>query len=350
MKILKYMLVFIPISFIAKFMNVPGAVMFVLACLSIIPLAGLIGQSTEEISFYTGPKVGGFLNGTFGNATELIISFFALKQGLFDVVKSSIAGAVIGNILLVIGFSMLAGGLKYKTQKFNQKVSEVSSSMLLFAVLGLCIPAIFTHTVNPALLDTRYEGLSLFVAVIMFIIYILSLVFTFSTHKFIYSTPEGEKEEEVTAEWSLKKAIFVLVVSTVIIAIESEFLVNGIEPITQSLGWSEFFVGIILIPIVGNAAEHSTAVVMARKNKMDVSLEIAIGSSLQIILFVAPVLIFLSLLFTPMSIVFNPFELVALIASVLIANRVSQDGESNWLEGIQLIAVYAIIAASFFIL
>lgn len=350
MKILKYMLVFIPISFIAKFMNVPGAVMFVLACLSIIPLAGLIGQSTEEISFYTGPKVGGFLNGTFGNATELIISFFALKQGLFDVVKSSIAGAVIGNILLVIGFSMLAGGLKYKTQKFNQKVSEVSSSMLLFAVLGLCIPAIFTHTVNPALLDTRYEGLSLFVAVIMFIIYILSLVFTFSTHKFIYSTPEGEKEEDVTAEWSLKKAIFVLVVSTVIIAIESEFLVNGIEPITQSLGWSEFFVGIILIPIVGNAAEHSTAVVMARKNKMDVSLEIAIGSSLQIILFVAPVLIFLSLLFTPMSIVFNPFELVALIASVLIANRVSQDGESNWLEGIQLIAVYAIIAASFFIL
>lgn len=350
MKILKYMLVFIPISFIAKFMNVPGAVMFVLACLSIIPLAGLIGQSTEEISFYTGPKIGGFLNGTFGNATELIISFFALKQGLFDVVKSSIAGAVIGNILLVIGFSMLAGGLKYKTQKFNQKVSEVSSSMLLFAVLGLCIPAIFTHTVNPALLDTRYEGLSLFVAVIMFIIYILSLVFTFSTHKFIYSTPEDEKEEEVTAEWSLKKAIFVLVVSTVIIAIESEFLVNGIEPITQSLGWSEFFVGIILIPIVGNAAEHSTAVVMARKNKMDVSLEIAIGSSLQIILFVAPVLIFLSLLFTPMSIVFNPFELVALIASVLIANRVSQDGESNWLEGIQLIAVYAIIAASFFIL
>ena len=350
MKILKYMLVFIPISFVAKFFNVSDSIMFILACLSIVPLAGLIGEGTEEISFYSGPKIGGFLNGTFGNATELIISFFALKQGLFDVVKSSIAGAVIGNILLVIGASMLAGGLKYKTQKFNQKVSEVSSSMLLFAVLGLCIPAIFTHTVNPALLDTRYEGLSLFVAVIMFIIYILSLVFTFSTHKFIYSTPEGEKEEEVTAEWSLKKAIFVLVVSTVIIAIESEFLVNGIEPITQSLGWSEFFVGIILIPIVGNAAEHSTAVVMARKNKMDVSLEIAIGSSLQIILFVAPVLIFLSLLFTPMSIVFNPFELVALIASVLIANRVSQDGESNWLEGIQLIAVYAIIAASFFIL
>jgi Ca2+:H+ antiporter len=320
--------------------------MFILACLSIIPLAGLIGEGTEEISFYSGPKIGGFLNGTFGNATELIISFFALKEGLFEVVKSSIAGAVIGNILLVIGASMLAGGLKYKTQKFNQKVSEVSSTMLLFAVIGLCIPAIFTHTVPSRLLNTRYEGLSLFVAVVMIIIYALSLFFSFNTHKDIYN----EEESEGTAKWSLKKAIAILVVSTVLIAIESEFLVNGIEPITESLGWSQFFVGIILIPVIGNAAEHTTAIVMARKDKMDVALEIAVGSSLQIILFVAPVLIFLSLLFKPMSIVFNPFELIALIASVLIANRVSHDGESNWLEGVQLLAVYLIIAASFFIL
>lgn len=346
MKILRYMLVFIPISIVAKFLNASGTVMFILACLSIIPLAGLIGEGTEEISFYSGPKMGGFLNGTFGNATELIISFFALKEGLFDVVKSSIAGAVIGNILLVVGASMLAGGLKYKTQKFNQKVSEVSSTMLLFAVIGLCIPAIFTHTVPSRLLNTRYEGLSLFVAVVMIIIYALSLFFSFNTHKHIYN----EEESEGTAKWSLKKAIAILVVSTVLIAIESEFLVNGIEPITESLGWSQFFVGIILIPVIGNAAEHTTAIVMARKDKMDVALEIAVGSSLQIILFVAPVLIFLSLLFKPMSIVFNPFELIALIASVLIANRVSQDGESNWLEGIQLIAVYLIIGASFFIL
>ena len=345
MKILRYMLVFIPISIVAKFLNASGTVMFILACLSIIPLAGLIGEGTEEISFYSGPKIGGFLNGTFGNATELIISFFALKEGLFEVVKSSIAGAVIGNILLVIGASMLAGGLKYKTQKFNQKVSEVSSTMLLFAVIGLCIPAIFTHTVPSRLLNTRYEGLSLFVAVVMIIIYALSLFFSFNTHKDIYN----EEESEGTAKWSLKKAIVILVVSTVLIAIESEFLVNGIEPITESLGWSQFFVGIILIPVIGNAAEHTTAIVMARKDKMDVALEIAVGSSLQIILFVAPVLIFLSLLFKPMSIVFNPFELIALIASVLIANRVSHDGESNWLEGVQLLAVYLIIAASFFI-
>ena len=346
MKFLKYMLIFIPISFIAKFMNASGSVMFILSCLSIIPLAGLMGEGTEEISFYSGPKIGGFLNGTFGNATELIISFFALKQGLFDIVKSSIAGAVIGNVLLVVGASMLAGGLKFKTQKFNEKVS-VTSSMLLFAVLGLCIPALFTHTVDPALLNTRYEGLSVFVAVVMIIIYILSLVFSFSTHKDIYNT---EASKEGSAKWTLKKAILILVVVTILIAIESEFLVNGVESITESLGWSEFFVGIILIPIIGNAAEHTTAIIMARKDQMDVALEIALGSSLQIILFVAPILIFISLFFKPMSIVFNEFELVALIASVVIANKVSHDGECNWLEGVQLLAVYLIISASFFII
>ena len=306
-----------------------------------------MGEGTEQISFYSGPKIGGFLNGTFGNATELIISFFALKQGLFDIVKSSIAGAVIGNVLLVVGASMLAGGLKFKTQKFNEKVSEVTSSMLLFAVLGLCIPALFTHTVDPALLNTRYEGLSVFVAVVMIIIYILSLVFSFSTHKDIYNT---EASKEGSAKWTLKKAILILVVVTILIAIESEFLVNGVESITESLGWSEFFVGIILIPIIGNAAEHTTAIIMARKDQMDVALEIALGSSLQIILFVAPILIFISLFFKPMSIVFNEFELVALIASVVIANKVSHDGECNWLEGVQLLAVYLIISASFFII
>ena len=186
MKVLKYMLIFVPISFIAEFMHASPSIMFVLAALSIIPLAGLMGEGTEEVSFYSGPKIGGFLNGTFGNATELIISFFALREGLFEVVKSSIAGAVIGNVLLVLGASMLAGGLKYKTQTFNKKVVEVSSSMLLFAVVGLCIPALFTHTVDPTLLNTRYEGLSLVVAVIMLSIYILSLIFSFYTHKDIY--------------------------------------------------------------------------------------------------------------------------------------------------------------------
>lgn len=347
MKILKFLLIFVPISIIAKFMKVSPSILFVLAALSIIPLAGLMGEGTEEISFYTGAKIGGFLNATFGNATELIISFFALKSGLFEVVKSSIAGSIIGNVLLVLGASMLAGGLKHKTQKFNRNVIEVTSSMLLFSLIGLCIPAFFTHTLNPDLLNTRYEGLSIIVAVIMMIIYILSLVFSFFTHKHLYNVPE---ENDETAKWSLKKSIIILVVSTVVIALESEFLVSGVEDITNKIGLSEFFVGIIAIPIIGNAAEHSTAVTMALKNKMDVALEIALGSSLQIILFVAPVLLFLSLLFTPMSIIFNPFELIALLFTVLIANKVSSDGESNWLEGAQLIAVYVIIAAGFFIL
>ena len=348
MKILKYLLIFVPISFIAKFMGVSDSWMFILSCLSIIPLAGLMGEGTEEISSYTGPKIGGFLNATFGNATELIISFFALKSGLFEVVKSSIAGSIIGNILLVLGASMFIGGLKHKTQNFNINVVETTSSMLLFSLIGLCVPAFFTHTINPNLLNTRYEGLSLVVAIVMFILYILSLIFSFFTHKDLYATTTEEEGHE--SKWSLKKSIIILVIATVIIAIESEFLVGGIEDITSKLGLSEFFVGIILIPIIGNAAEHSTAITMALKNKMDVAIEIALGSSLQIILFVAPVLIFLSLLFTPMSIIFNPFELVSLIASVIIANKVASDGQSNWLEGAQLMAVYFIIAAGFFIL
>ena len=277
-----------------------------------------------------------------------MVSFFALKSGLFEVVKSSIAGSIIGNILLVLGASMFIGGLKHKTQNFNINVVETTSSMLLFSLIGLCVPAFFTHTINPNLLNTRYEGLSLVVAIVMFILYILSLIFSFFTHKDLYATTTEEEGHE--SKWSLKKSIIILVISTVIIAIESEFLVGGIEDITSKLGLSEFFVGIILIPIIGNAAEHSTAITMALKNKMDVAIEIALGSSLQIILFVAPVLIFLSLLFTPMSIIFNPFELVSLIASVIIANKVASDGQSNWLEGAQLMAVYFIIAAGFFIL
>lgn len=346
MKYLKLLYVFIPVSIIGEFMHFSPTLMFLFAALSIVPLAALMGEATEEISFYSGPKIGGFLNATFGNATELIISFFALKQGLFEVVKASVAGSVIGNILLVLGASMFFGGIKHKTQTFNKKVVEVSSSMLIFAVIGLSVPAIFTHTIKPELLNTKYEALSVAVAVIMFVIYILSLYFSFYTHKDIYAT---EHEEEGTAKWSLHKSIAVLILATVIIALESEFLVSAVEPMTKTLGLSEFFVGIILIPIIGNAAEHSTAIFMAMKNKMDVAIEIAVGSSLQIILFVAPILIFLSLIFKPMSIIFNEFELIALIASVFIANRVANDGESNWLEGVQLLAVYFIIAISFLV-
>lgn len=347
MKVLRYFLVFVPISIVGEFLHFSPTWMFVLSALAIVPLAGLMGEATEEIAHYAGPRVGGFLNATFGNATELIIAFFALKAGLFEVVKASIAGSVIGNILLVLGLSMLVGGLKYKNQRFNPKALNVSASMLLFGVIGLVIPAIFTYTINPELLTTRYEGLSVIVAVIMITIYVLSLVFSFYTHKDLYFV---EPDEDSKPKWSLGRAILVLVGATVFIGVESELFVGAVAPMSETLGLSEFFIGIILVPIIGNAAEHSTAVLMAVKNRMDVAVEIAIGSSLQIILFVTPALIFLSLLFSPMSIVFNAFELVAMIFAVLIAIKVADDGESNWLEGVQLIAVYVIIAASFFVI
>ena len=347
MKFLRYLLILVPVSIVFEFMHLSPTLIFITSCLAIIPLAGLMGEATEEISVYSGPRVGGFLNATFGNATELIIAFFALKEGLFDVVKASIVGSVIGNTLLILGLSMILGGCKFKTQSFNKKAVEVSSSMLLFSVIGLSIPAIFTHTIKVDLLTSKYESLSVAIALIMFVIYILGLFFSFYTHKDIYGT---EHKEEVESKWSLKKSVLVLIIATVFIALESEFLIGSVDSMTETLGLSEFFVGIIIIPIIGNAAEHSTAVVMAMKNKMDVAVEIAIGSSLQIILFVAPVLIFLSLLFKPMSIIFNEFELVALIVAVVIANRVSNDGESNWLEGVQLVAVYIIIAICFFII
>jgi Ca2+:H+ antiporter len=347
MKILRFLLIFIPISLLGEFCKFSQPLIFVFSALAIIPLAGIMGEATESIAYFAGNRIGGFLNATFGNATELIIAFFAMKAGLSDVVKASIAGSVIGNILLVLGLSMLAGGLKFKTQHFNQKVIDVTSSMLLFAVIGLIIPAVFTQTVDTKLLTTRYEGLSVVVALIMFTIYILSLVFSFFSHKDLYVT---EAEEGEAPKWSLIKSIMILVIATIFIGIESEVFVGTVEPMTKAMHLSEFFVGIILVPIIGNAAEHSTAVMMAMKNKMNVAIEIALGSSLQIILFVTPVLIILSLFFTPMSIVFNTFELVALFLSVIIANKLASDGESNWLEGVQLIAAYIILAASFFIL
>lgn len=347
MKVLKCLIVFIPVSLLSEFFHFPQTWNFVFSALAIIPLAGIMGECTEVISYYAGSRIGGFLNATFGNATELIISFFAMRAGLFDVVKASVAGSVIGNILLVLGFSMLAGGLKFKTQHFNKKAVDVTSSMLLFAVIGLTIPAVFTHTISANLLNTKYEGLSVTVAIILAVIYVFSLLFSFYTHKDLYAT---EAANEEAPKWPLKRAIVFLIAATILIGLESEIFVGTIEPMSKSMGLSEFFVGIILVPIIGNAAEHSTAVLMALKNKMNVAVEIALGSSLQIILFVTPVLILLSLLFRPMNIIFNTIELASLLFSILIANRVASDGESNWLEGAQLIAVYLIIAAAFFVL
>ena len=270
-----------------------------------------------------------------------------MKEGMVDVVKASLAGSVIGNILLVLGMSMLVGGVKYKMQEFNRNSINITASMLLFAVLGLSIPAVFTHTMPEGSLTTQYEGLSVIIAVLMLLIYIMQFVFSFVTHRFLYEETMADVGES-KPEMSLPASVAMLVISTVCIAVISEIFVGTIEPMAESAGLSKTFVGIILVPIIGNAAEHSSAIIMAMKNKMNAAVEISLGSSLQIILFVVPVLILLSLLFEPMSIVFTPFELVAVIASVLIANRVASDGESNWLEGLQLVAVYIMIGAAFF--
>ena len=347
MKFLYALLIFLPITIIGEIVGFSDPMLFVCSSLAIIPLAGLMGKSTDVISCYTGQKIGGLLNATFGNATELIIAFVAMKAGMFEVVKASLAGSVIGNILLVLGLSMLAGGIKHKTQSFNIHSINNTASMLLFAVLGLSIPAIFTHTMPESSLTTQYEGLSVITAVLMLLIYLMQFVFSFVTHRYLYeetiTTDEGEKPM-----MKLRTAIMMLVGATVCIAVLSEIFVGTVEPMAESAGLSSTFVGIILVPIIGNAAEHSSAIIMAVKDKMNAAVEIALGSSLQIFLFVIPVLVLLSLFFEPMSIVFTPFELVSVAASVLIANRVATDGESNWLEGLQLVSAYVIIGAAFF--
>lgn len=345
MKYLRFLLLFIPLSIAGHFLGWNDTWLFAMCCLAIVPLAGYLGEATEELAVYTGPKFGGFLNATFGNATELIIAFFALKAGLIDVVKASLAGSVLGNILFVLGFSVFFGGLRHKELKFDAQLGQFTATMLLFAVIGLVIPAIFTHTIPDHAISTKYEGFSVVVAVILLCTYVLGLIYSFRNQEDLYGV---EHAEEVPTTWSKRFAIFVLFVCTVFIAIESELLVASIEPMTQKSGINKMFVGLILIPIVGNAAEHSTAVMMALKNKMDIAIEIAVGSSLQIALFVAPLLVLVSLLFVPMSIVFAPIELAIFAASVAIANRIVSSGKTNWLEGLLLLGIYAMIAVGFF--
>ena len=347
MKYLYILLVFLPITIIGERLGFSDPLLFLCSALAIVPLAGLMGKSTDVIACYCGQKIGGLLNATFGNATELIIAFVAMRAGMFDVVKASLVGSVIGNILLVLGMSMLAGGLKHRVQSFNIHSIDITSSMLLFAVLGLSIPAIFTHTLPESSLTAQYEGLNIIIALLMLLVYAMQFVFSFVTHRYLYEETVSASEEE-RPSMKLSRAIVLLIASTICIAVLSEIFVGTVEPMAESAGLSTTFVGIILVPIIGNAAEHSSAILMAMKDKMNAAVEIALGSSLQIILFVVPVLTLLSLLYTPMSIVFTPFELVALTASVLIANRVSADGQSNWLEGLQLVTVYVIIGAAFF--
>ena len=285
-----------------------------------------------------------FLNATFGNATELIIGIFALQAGLVEVVKASITGSILGNLLLVLGSAIFFGGLRKEKQNFNPTAAKASASTLLLAVIALVIPAVFLLT-SQTMTSGIIEELSIMVSIVMIGVYFASLFFSLYTHKHLYSKDVGQAE----ANWSIKKSIFILLISTVAVAFMSELLVGSIEPLVASFGWTELFIGVIFVAIIGNAAEHTSAITVAIKGKMDLSLQVAIGSATQIVMLVAPVLVLISLLFsTQMSLIFNTFELVAIIFSVFVVNSIIEDGESNWFEGLQLLMAYVIMAVAFY--
>jgi Ca2+:H+ antiporter len=340
------LLAFTPITIVGSELGFPPTALFFLAAAAIVPLARFIGQATEELSGRSGPAVGGLLNATFGNAPELLIGTFAIRQGLIDVVKASITGSLIGNLLLVLGTAIFAGGARYKTLSFNRSGAQASASTLLLAVIAMTVPALFFQTSpsmrQPAMTDT----LSLFVSVLMITSYLASLWFALRTHAHLYIIETAAHE----AKWSIRKGIIILLLATIATAWVSEVLAASIEPAAHRLGLTQLFIGVVVIALVGNVAEHTSAIVVAAKNQMDLTLQISIGSATQIAMFVAPALVLISVfLAKPMNLVFNSFELLAIILSVLIVNQVVGDGESNWFEGLQLLLAYGIIAAALFL-
>jgi Ca2+:H+ antiporter len=351
---MNWLLLFIPLALLARFWGPmhSDVLIFVFAGLAIIPLASWMGKATEHLAAHLGQGIGGLLNATFGNAAELIIALLALSQGLVGVVKASIAGSIIGNLLLVLGLSITAGGIKYQHQNFNRTAVRAGTTSLLLAAIALFTPTIFhvAASQRPGGWSPQMEEhLSLGIAIILFASYGCTLLFSLRTHRSLFAGAGGHDLEE--EPWSTGKSAAVLFIATVITALLAEFLVGSIENTRKALGLTETFVGIIIVAIIGNAAEHATAVLVARKNKMDLSVSIALGSSLQIALFVAPLLLFASHLFgKPIDLEFTVPELFAVIASVYIIAQIVGDGESNWLEGVQLLAVYLILAVLFFFL
>ena len=340
------------------------SIVFITAGLAIIPLAGWMGMATEEIAVVVGPSLGGLMNATFGNATELIIAIIALRAGLIDVVKASITGSIIGNLLLVTGLAMLLGGLRFKEQSFKPTAARLNASAMNLAVIAILIPTAVQYT-STGIGEETVQILSVAVAAVLIGVYGLTLLFSMKTHSYLYEVGTAELEEGhdggsassedhgESEEHHEKPNIYlwggILLAATVLVAIMSELLVGSLESATETLGLTPLFTGVILLPIIGNAAEHATAVTVAMKDKMDLSLAVAVGSSMQIALFVAPVLVIIGwLIGQPMDLDFNPFELVAVVVAVLITNSISSDGKSNWLEGTLLLATYAILGLAFF--
>src|SRR6266511_4236256 len=359
---LRYLLVFVPLAVVAELLAWNPLLIFFFSCIALVPLAGLLGEATEELAIHTGPKIGGLLNATLGNAAELIITIVALSAGKLDLVKASITGSILGNLLLILGFSLLLGGLKNGIQRFDRTLTGMSGTMMLLAAIGLIIPTLMelvreiesghVDVFDTSVRDPALDAISLGVAAILIVLYILSLIFTFQTpgrEEHTGVDDHSAEEEQHKANWSVPVSIGILAASTIAIVFLSELLVGAVEPVVESLGVSELFLGVIIIPIVGNVAEHIVGVQVAIKNKMDLSLAISLGSSMQVALFVAPLLVFISLLFGPeMTLFFSLLEVSALTLAVMIATLISVDGESNWLEGAQLLAVYIIVALGFY--
>ncbi len=349
---LNWLLIFVPLAIGFQFLK-PDAhsIIFITACLAIVPLAGWLGRATEQLAHHTGEGVGGLLNATFGNAAELIIAILALRKGLYPVVKASLTGSIIGNILLVLGAAAVAGGLRHTEQKFNETAARAQSTLLLLAAIGFIMPAAFHYLVGPGE-RVREHDLSLQISLVLLVAYGAHLLFSLGTHKKLF---EGESEPEAgeTGEhWSLRNSLLVLVGATALTAWVSEILVGSVEEAAAAFGMTNVFVGVIVVAVIGNAAEHSTAVMMAMKNRMELSMGIAIGSSLQIALFVGPLLVILSHFIgaRPMDLLFTPAEVLAVVVSVLITGQIVSDGRSNWLEGVLLLAVYLILAMVFYFL
>jgi Ca2+:H+ antiporter len=356
-----YLLVpFIPLAVALELGHAEAGIIFGAAAAGVIPTAALMGRATEELAHRSGPGIGGFLNVTFGNAPELIIAFFALREGLQEVVKASLIGSILGNILLVMGASMLAGGLGRVRQTFNPTAAGVQSAMLLLAAVALIMPSLFQLVGGgglPSVGEERVdfgadvERMSFAVAVVLLATYIAGLFFSLRTHRSLFN-PVADAEDHVDFDdvWSIKRSVIVLAVAGVAVGVMSEILVGSIGEASDAIGLSEFFVGLIIVAIIGNAAEHWVAIYFAVKDKMDLSVNIAIGSSAQIALFAAPVLVLLSFVVgpNPMALVFNGYELGAVVLAMVIANQITHDGESTWFEGLQLLAVYAVLGIVFF--
>lgn len=345
--VLLIMLLFIPVAIVLEFTHAEPLYILIISSIAIVPLAALIGKGTEALAEKVGERAGGLLNATLGNAAELIISIVALRQGLITLVLASITGSILGNLLLIMGLSLLLGGLKFGTQRFNREVAGMDATLLVLSVFALAIPSIFNAHLEPDFI--KVETLSVASAILIILMYALTIVYAFTAKR--SETEPITREAHAPEGWSTTHAMILLVAAVAFVALLSEFLVGAIEPVTAQFGLSEFFIGIILVPLVGNVAEHLVAVQVAVKNKMDLSLGIAIGSSLQIALLVAPLLVFISLAIgNPMPLEFNIYELLAMAAASLIAAFIALDGRSNWLEGAMLLVVYALLAVAFFFL